>query len=293
MYYEYVRPNTEFFLHDFSFEKPHMMNKKISLMKFGNYHKEIVSSFDRINEACYRFANDLIDEEINYRNEQLKYADDTEKSIINERINELNNNKATQQITFNEYLSAAKIEKEKSKTANLTANNLNAEEDDFSNLKYNNKYNYKSNQSKSLLNDIATLKQEAAQLDEESEIIINSVANMSSPEEKTAAVAKSEDLDKQSQKKQNEIAKIYENANRNEFYNNESILSNLTKANKDPYSDNVILAEMLSDESVSFYERAAEEREKAKNASSFTSKEINLQKAYQYEMKAIEKLFNL
>jgi hypothetical protein len=230
-----------------------------------------------------------IDEEINYRNEQLKYADDTEKSIINERINELNNNKATQQITFNEYLSAAKIEKEKSKTANLTANNLNAEEDDFSNLKYNNKYNYKSNQSKSLLNDVTALKQEAAQLDEESEIIINSVANMSSPEEKTAAVAKSEDLDKQSQKKQNEIAKIYENANRNEFYNNESILSNLTKANKDPYSDNVILAEMLSDESVSFYERAAEEREKAQNASSFTSREINLQKAYQYEMKAIEK----
>ncbi|MCO6501409.1 MAG: PD40 domain-containing protein [Vicingus serpentipes] len=175
------------------------------------------------------------------------------------------------------------------KEENLTANNLNAEEDEFSNLKYNNKYEYKSQQSKKEMEKVAQLKSEAAQLNEEAEILINSMDNMTSIEEKGEASSKADELKKQSYEKQDQVATIYENANRNEFYNNEATLSNIKKSNKTPDSEAAVMAGLLADESNIFYKQAKEKRKKAEASNSFVSKEIVLQEAYELEMKSIEK----
>ena len=181
------------------------------------------------------------------------------------------------------------IKKYGRKAEDLTANNLNAEEDAFSNLKYNNKYEYKSGQSKKVIEEVAQLKREAASLNDESEILFNSIPNMTSPEEKAAASLKAEELKNQSYEKQNELATIYEEANRNEFYNNETTLANLKGANKTPDSQTALMAGLLADESEIFYNQAKEKREKAQSSNSFAGKEIALQEAYELEMKAIEK----
>ena len=172
---------------------------------------------------------------------------------------------------------------------NLTENNLNAAEDEFSNLKYNNKYDYKSSQSTKSVEDVAQLKNEARQLEVEANDLLLSTSAMEDQEEKDAAITKSEELEEQSERKQEEIAKIYENANRSEFFNNESIISQLKKANNNVSAQNATIAEMTADESAIFYDQAKELRNSANNATSYTVKEKDLQKAYELEMKAIER----
>jgi len=181
------------------------------------------------------------------------------------------------------------VDQYKVKEENLTANNLNAEEDEFSNLKYNNKYEYKSEQSKKAMEEVTQLKSEASELDDEAEVLYNSIENMTSEEEKSATSTKAEELQTQSYKKQDELATIYEEANRNEFYNNETTLSNLKGVNKNVDSQASLMADMLSDESNIYFNQAKEKRTKAQASNSFVSKEIMLQEAYELEMKAIEK----
>ncbi|NQX97654.1 MAG: PD40 domain-containing protein, partial [Flavobacteriales bacterium] len=172
---------------------------------------------------------------------------------------------------------------------NLTSNNLNASEDDFSNLKYNSEFDYKSTQSQNTLQSVNELKNEARLLKEESDVKLNIASNTSSPEEKDVMITEANDLIKKSDRKQDEIARIYETANRSEYRNNENVISSLKKNSDDPYANKIIMAEMLVDEASNYNEEAKDERLKAINATNQTSKELALQNAYELEMKAIEK----
>ena len=70
------------------------------------------------------------------------------------------------------------------KEETLTKNNLNAEEDDFSNLKYNNEFNYKFPEFKSSLTAVSELKDEARTIKEEGDVKLNEASNTSNKEEK-------------------------------------------------------------------------------------------------------------
>ncbi|PCJ22917.1 MAG: hypothetical protein COA97_12705 [Flavobacteriales bacterium] len=205
-----------------------------------------------------------------------------EEPLANNEEITTSNNETIEEISANETPSELAEE-------NLTVNNMNAPEDDFSNLKYNNNFNYKSTQSQNAIVSVAELKNEARILQDEADVKLNTAIVSSSQEEKDKIIAEANELTEKSNRKQEDIAKIYENANRNEFYNNQTILSNLTKENNDPFSNQVIMTELLVDESNNYYEEAKQKREDATNATNFTSKEIALQKAYELEMKAIEK----
>ncbi len=172
---------------------------------------------------------------------------------------------------------------------NLTVNNLDAPEDDFSNLKYNNNFNYRSTQSKNTLASVTELKNEARDLKDEAEVKLNSANGASSQEEKDKIVAEANELTDKSNRKQEDIAKVYENANRNEYYNNQTIISKLKSENGDPSSNETIMTELFIEESDNYYEEAKQKREDAINAPNTTAKESALQKAYELEMKAIEK----
>ena len=225
----------------------------------------IEDEYDR-NITKSQLTADLIsdiEKEVDVRNEQLQIADEEEKSGLEEKISELKNDKVEQQIAYNEYVKAARAAKNKKAEESLTANNLNAKEDEFSNLKYNNKFEYKSSQSVNDLAFVQSLKEEAEELKKNSEETLNNAISESNEAKKKEGIEASKELAKSSEAKQLEIAKVYENANRSEFYNNESVLSNLKKENKDPYSDKSLLAEMAEEESNMFYDLAKEEREES------------------------------
>jgi hypothetical protein len=172
---------------------------------------------------------------------------------------------------------------------NLTANNLNAPEDDFSNLKYNNKFNYKSTESQNTLSSVIQLKKEAKNLQNEAEVKLNTANGVSSQEEKDNIIYEADELTGKSNRKQEEIARVYENANRNEYYNNQAVISKLKTGSNDEYSNETLMTEMYIEESDNYYEEAKLKRDDAASATNFSAKESALQKAYELEMKAIEK----
>ena len=205
-----------------------------------------------------------------------------EPTVEETNINETSNN--TEEVVSNRTLIGNKLLKE-----DLTENNLDSPEDDFSNLKYNNKFNYTSTQSKIELINVNELKEKARSLNEKAETKLIVANEISSEDDKEDAFNEVNNLIEQSQRKQEKVAKIYENANRNEYYNNQAVTSELRSTISESNSDEVLRAEMFTEESDNYYDQAKIKREEAKNASTFVLKERALQKAYELEMKAIEK----
>jgi hypothetical protein len=203
-------------------------------------------------------------------------ATSEEPTVEETNINEASNN--TEALVRNKLLEE-----------DLTENNLNSIEDEFSNLKYNNKFNYTSTQSKIELIKVNGLKQDARSLKEKAELKLIAADENSSESDKELAVNEANNLTEQSQRKQEQVAKIYENANRNEYYNNQAVISELYLTITESNSEEVVRAEMFTEESDNYYDEAKIKREEAKNASTYVIKERVLQKAYELEMKAIEK----
>ena len=170
---------------------------------------------------------------------------------------------------------------------NLTANNLNGAEDDYSNLKYNNGFNYKSPQSKTALASVTALKKEARDIKDEADVKMNEAGKASNEEEKQRLIKDAEVLYEKSERKQESIAKVYEGANRSEYFKNQKEVTELKKGNTtNPI--NKTIAELMEDEASNYYEEAKLKRTEAINAPSFSQKESLLQDAYELEMKAIE-----
>ena len=170
---------------------------------------------------------------------------------------------------------------------NLTENNLNGAEDDFSNLKYNNKFNYKSPQSKIALASVASLKKEARDFKDEADVKLNEANNTADEIGKNRLTLEAEVLYEKGQRKQESVAKVYEGANRSEYYNNQSIVSGLKKDNTiNPI--NITIAELMVDEANNYYDEAKLKRNEVVNAPDFSAKERLFQQAYELEMKAIE-----
>jgi len=285
--------------------------------------------------------SETIDEEIKFRNEELKYANETEKTEISNQINLLIAKKSEKQTLAEDYQLLAEesskeiIEKPKenniglteneiidtepviasteeesiSNTNNkevtstevkpvvietideskLTVNNLDAEEDEFSSLKYNNVFDYKSTQSKYDVESAIKHKNEAKQLAKEADELNATAVDIETTEERMEVFAKADEITKKSEEKQLAAATSYGKANKTEYYNNSSVLSKLKKQNPNTFADEVIMADLLMEESDLYFEQAQLKREEAKNETSFSAKESILQKAYETEMNAIEK----
>ena len=114
---------------------------------------------------------------------------------------------------------------------NLTANNLNADEDAFSNLKYNKQFNYTSPQANAALEVVSEMKNEARKLKEEGEVKMNAAGKATEEEGKKRLIKEADVLNEKSERKQESTAKVYEGANRNEYYNNQKQLTELLKDN--------------------------------------------------------------
>ncbi|MGB0886498.1 MAG: hypothetical protein ACPGSL_00130 [Vicingaceae bacterium] len=231
-----------------------------------------------VNENATEVNELIANEAVNNTTENITAKNELEESEIianteNENKAIEDNKKGVQKLTENE----------------LTENNLNSPEDDFSNLKYNNTFNYTSNQSKAVLRSITELKQEAKDLKEEGTEKSIAADKIRKKSEREKALSESEDILNKASRKEEEIAKVYENANRNEFYKKQALISKLKTENTNLTTDNAIRVDLLIEESDNYYSQAKDKREEAENAPNFNVKENALQKAYELEMKAIEK----
>ncbi len=64
VFYEYIKPDKEISLSMLSLENSKSL--KIEQMGFDNNQKDIVSNIDKILSYCFRFSNDLLDEEVSF-----------------------------------------------------------------------------------------------------------------------------------------------------------------------------------------------------------------------------------
>lgn len=66
IFYEYIKPDTEISLSTLTLESTKSLKGKLDYMGFDDNQKNIVSGMDQILKYCYRFSNDLLDEEISF-----------------------------------------------------------------------------------------------------------------------------------------------------------------------------------------------------------------------------------
>ena len=264
------------------------------LIEAGNIVDQATATAKK-EEITQHWIN-AIDEEITYQNDLLAVTDnENDKEAIKTKINDLNALKNTKQEQVVDYQMAL-ADNTKTTSANnistiVTNNNpleyTTATEDKALNVSYNTEYPYRANQANRELENVSTLKQEATTLYAQSEEKINTLTSVSDENERLTIIKESDDLKKQAQNKELEIARVYEKTNKSEFYNNQEAISKVKTGAGN--SQNVTIAELLEEEAYAYFGQAADERNKAANASSFTSKETAIQKAYNLELQAIHK----
>ncbi len=229
-----------------------------------------------------------IDEEINYRNDQLSIANPTEKPSINSQINNLKNEKAS----LNEQLTNYNLELNKQQSTLAITNNQQstssvATTNSSSTNNVNTPYTYSSPLAQQEIAQVNQLQNEVEDLNNKVEEK-TTLAYATKDETKRQDLLNEADVLKTaSEDKQLEIANTLEKSNKTEFYSNQEIMSKVRLSSNT--NDKVILAELNEDESNKYYEQAKKEREKAANAESFSSKQSANQKAEELEITALEK----
>ncbi len=273
-------------------EQPENNSLEVNTNNNTTNQTEVTESSTTINEAETTTTENELAE--NTTNE----FSTTETSENIESTNEVENNSSETELAENTTETSANNEStnESSTSAatkvpvyELTSDKLNGEEDEFSNLKYYEGFEYQSDLSKESVANVSVMKSEAKQLKDEADVKLNEAASTNNATKKAELISESDALIKQSEEKQEQIARAYETANRKEYQNNQTVIEELKKANTDEYSNQALMIEMYEEEANSYYAEAQIERERAINATNFTVKESALQKAYELEMKAINK----
>jgi len=235
------------------------------------------------------------------------------ESSENETSTETGSNESTENIAENEELTTQTETTQETQTTNTTeetAQQINEEptnnqkeiqetinqkpldqynytnEDDFSDIKYNNNLTYQYPKAQTDLAKAKRLKQEAAALYEESNLLRAQMQQTQDEQLRKELLEKSDEKLRQSEEKQLLIAQLYGNANTDEYFNNQQILQNL---NNDIKNDETSFAEVLMDEANYYFAEAEKLRRQAEKYPNFSSKAGALQKAYEYELKAIDK----
>lgn len=236
---------------------------------------ETTNNINVSNES--EVENNNVNNEVTTNSTETGFNENLESNIIANNVNSTESSEVTDE-------NSTKVN-----VYELSPTKLRAEEDEFSNLKYYEGYTYQAKNSQNNLENVTSLKSEARILKEEADVKLIAASNTSSQEEKQALITESDALVTKSNEKQEAVARFYENANKNEFNNNQNILTQLKSENNDEYSNQSLMIDLYEGEADGYYAEAQNQREKAINASSFTAKEVALQKAYELEMKAITK----
>ncbi|MBK7183655.1 MAG: PD40 domain-containing protein [Bacteroidetes bacterium] len=135
--------------------------------------------------------------------------------------------------------------------------------------------------------DAAT--KQAEQLTQQATDLKQQAAEASSPTVKDELYAQAETLEKQSQDKKMEAAAYTATANKVEYLNNTNQLQQLEAATGKNNADDLMMADMMKDEAVIYFNKAQKNREEAASANQYYAKETLTEEAAKNEQIAIDK----
>ncbi|CAG0987125.1 hypothetical protein FLAV_02100 [Flavobacteriales bacterium] len=176
------------------------------------------------------------------------------------------------------------VEKNQQKTEGKTSNF-----EEVSAIKYNPTLTYKNENAKQWLAETNTLKQEASSLMVQSEVLREKSNQTDNPQERNNLITQADELEQKSETTQLQIAEKYAKANQEEYQRNKNVLNSNSFINAANKSDDATLANMLKEEADFYFIEAQKIREEINDNMYFAAKKTALQKAYDYETKALQK----
>jgi hypothetical protein len=135
--------------------------------------------------------------------------------------------------------------------------------------------------------DAAT--KQANQLTQQASDLKQQAAEASSSTVKDELYAQAETLEKQSQDKKMEAAAYTATANKVEYLNNTNQLQQLAASTSEKNADDIMMADMMKDEAVIYFNKAQKNREEAASANQYYAKETLTEEAAKNEQIAIDK----
>ena len=268
----------------------------------------------------YSKWSNATEQEIEYRKNELENADEEEKNTINTIISELETDLQDKEEFAALFLSQAKSlasnDEELAYIYNLESNSQLADNSSESSsststnsneAKTNNKEQETNNNEQIAKNEqletykeqvvstpeVNRLKNDIIELRNQSEELLMEANQETSSEEKNRKIEDSEVAIKKAEEKEFQLAAIYEKVNANEFNSNKNTLNKLIITYKSNSTDNnFIMAEMLNEEALDLFSKAASSRQNARTSTNIkTRNELN-EDAFELELKAIQKQQN-
>ncbi|NCP45003.1 MAG: hypothetical protein GW818_00870, partial [Flavobacteriales bacterium] len=141
--------------------------------------------------------------------------------------------------------------------------------------------------------EVNRLKNDIIELRNQSEELLTEASQETSSEEKNRKIEDSEAAIKKAEEKELQLAAIYEKVNANEFNSNKNTLGQLIIAYGSNSSDNnFIMAEMLNEEALDLFSKAASSRQNARTSTNTNTRNKLNEDAFELELKAIQKQQN-
>lgn len=162
-------------------------------------------------------------------------------------------------------------------------------DDSFSNLTYDQDYDFGNLRPSQSLTFAKKTLFEAGKLSKQAEIARQSAYTLPTEEERIAAFEQANKLEKLSEEKQLEAAGYFAKYNGQEYDLNRQRIDNANQYGEEFESEDLDLANLLSEEAEVFFNNASGIRAQIDPTNRLTRKEVDLQKAYDLEMLALQK----
>lgn len=270
-----------------------------------NFQEELNSSESILDEQVQLAKKiDIIkDWNTALKSKKAKQEADLETEIDEQRRNELQSeiNNIQQQIVennrvltpFETRLAALKNGTAQPKpTAIANASEINdatVVDESFGNLKYKQQLRPTTQTSQQQLIIAKRSLYEAGKIAKQEELTRESGYTLETAEEREAAFVRANELKKEAEQKQVEAAELFARFNLQEFRANQAQIRRANNFKEGTNSASLELANLLAEEAENFFTTAVEIRNGIEESDRLTKKEVEFQKAYDYEVLAIQK----
>ncbi len=230
------------------------------------------------NQTALNSSNTTLNKNLNNSTSNSKKLSNQTTTAINGGSISTDNNSATQ----NE-IDAIKIENiEDVEASSPVPTNLSA-------FSFNNSYGYLGDETKPELKKAKQTLYAASIASNKAQEERNAAYSLPTVEERKQAFENANKFEKQSKELQMKAVEEFSIVNNVEYTRNAQIITNANSYGENVESNNLDIALLLQDEAETYYESAREIRNALVNEKSNYKKEVELQKAYDFEMLALSK----
>ena len=267
----------------------------------GKINKAEVVAYDEVKltnkiELYDNWLTDLKGKESEVNQSYEAEIDENERSILKKELDQLSASINEQQKSKNDVESELAARQSGQFVADnspiTNSNDVTAAsviKADFTNLEFDQKVQATSEQSRFQLIAAKKALYEAGELAKQQEIAQESAYTLPTAAERTQAFSEANRLKKESEAKQIEAANKFAAFNLKEYQFNRAKIYEASDIDERYSTEGRDIAELLTDEADNFFTDAAILRSEVNKTDRLSQKEVNLQKAYDYELLALKK----